>query len=386
MPTHTASLPPPQLVAAINSDYTQFVSLSSQLEGLEATLMRLKRPLTEAGERLQDVAGALAARRREVASSQRSAEALAARSAALQAYLSGRELLGAAGGSVDRLEAAAGDAGAGAALPAHALHRAALQLGRAREHLADAAARAASVGGAASPTGSSSSSGSKASGPGRGGDHTAAADPALAQLADSVAASLAEAARVEEGLTPLLVAALRARLARLGKGAPTQPQLRRGGGSNQPNDDDEEAGGDSDGNDLHLLLSALGGLLGREAEAHDAITSAVTRPLLAGLFTQARVDDGARGSFKGFSRACDEALAAVTDEGGPLRAVLEAAVSGGAGGGRQRGGRYGSTATGTRCNATPPLTLLPRLPPRSLHCRSATCRAWTCCPAACGRR
>lgn len=311
-------------MAAINNDYTQFVSLSAQLEGMESTLMRLKRPLSDAGERLADVSGALAARRRDVVATQLAASALAARAAALKSYLSGRELLGAASAAMERV-ASGGSGGGGArslqplvaaaasSAPsrAAALHRVALQLVRGRGHVRDA--RSALGGGGGS----------------MGDDEP--------RLRASLDACDTQAADVEGALAPLLLSALREVLAALQQRG-RAPAAGASAGDSRTGVDmrveveplqhhmDHHEGHEEEEEELHLLLASLAAV-GRAALAEEAISAVLSRPLFGALFTQGRVDDGQRGSFRAFPRVCDEALREATRAPGPLRTVLDAAVS-----------------------------------------------------------
>ena len=311
-------------MASINSDYTQFVSLSSQLEGLEATLMRLKRPLAEAGERLGAVAGALTARRREVAQSQTAAEALVSKATALQSYLSARELLDACTASIGRAQAEtqAGSAPNLQLSHARSLHRTGLQLCRCRRQLADTqTALGMRDGGNANNSSAAFSAVSpQPTGPGRGAGGSASADP---RVVESVLLTAKELAAAEASLVPLVVAAIRERIARLGD-SKTSKEAVTNSDDIFSDADDGDADADVDEDEaLHLLLACLS-LLGRSNEGHDAITSGCTRPLLASLFTPGRVDDGVRSSYRAFSRCCDEALAAVTKDNGPIARLLRA--------------------------------------------------------------
>lgn len=282
-------IPGSQLVSAINTDYTQFVTLSAQLEGLESTLMRLKRPLNDAGDRLQDVAASLVARRREVSNTQSVATLLDSRASALQTYLTARELYADVVAGTERLSQHAGSHISSTA--AATLHGLALQSRRCRDYLLEAKS--------ALNTQLPASAAVKSGEDGR--------------LRESIGAMASNCDAAEAALAPLLVSALQNSLASVVSDASASAK----------SDGAVDAADPADY--LHLLFTALAAL-GRQADAADAVTASVSRPLFAGLFTQGRVDDGARGSFKAFSRVCDEALAGITQPGGALATVLDAAA------------------------------------------------------------
>jgi hypothetical protein len=335
----------PQLVSAINADYATFANLSRRLDGFESSLRRLATPLQAAQSALDGVRDGVASQGKAAAAASAAYAAADAREAALTDLLDGQEAAeraaallaeaattaaqapgslgvsgplapapqpsssngpasGAAGGR------AADTAAAATALLAHAetLHRAASLLFRAHR-AADASAAAedrdrATMGGGGSQQ-----------------------QQRLGPLADDLANRVAEE---EATAVPLLVETLRAALSALTLAGPA-PEADTGACAIAA--DTTET--------LHLSFHALS-LLGRPALVVEAVAAALTRPLYAASFTQGRLDDGVRGSFRGASRVLDEVLGYVAAPRGAVATVLEAAVSTLARGGGGGGGHLGA--------------------------------------------
>lgn len=306
----------------VNHDYTQFVTLSSQLDGLDGALLQLRAPVAWAASKLGACAEAVSARVTTMTAARSAAERAHLLEISSEALCDGGEAVVCARG----LLAAATDADSAAPadallLMAQRLHRAASMLCAARRQLAGAKAALGALANASSAsvppspqqqllplTGAAESAAEALKGDLEAATAAAAAS-ALAALGRLLTAML-EAVPVDHGaageasdagLVALACAAATATTAPLSSGLWHRDAL-------------------------SLLLAALS-LLRRSQDGEAAVVARVSRPLLGSLLNPSAVDDGARGSFRGLPKACDALVTALIGGGsGGTGAVLWACI------------------------------------------------------------
>ena len=343
-----------------------------QLDGMDASLVRLRKPLVEAADRLGAVSAAIAIRKAEVAATQDEAATVAAKSAALEALCDAQEAVADAtaaaarygggahtggltggGGSLSGGPLSSGVQEGGGLAAAMLLQRAASLCERARTRVSTALAAVAAV----TATTSSLSATKAAAGTvpsstvvtliaplgGTGAGAIAAGATSTtgsisvlsAAVNDSLTELLRELKGADAAVGVALLAALRTAISDAASAAATPATVASTKAPSSspalPHDDAGTAATLTLIARLHALFSGLS-LLSRCADAEEAVSAGLTRPLFSSLFTPGRVDDGARGSFRGLGRACDDALGAISAPTSPFCGImLEAAVSGGDG-------------------------------------------------------
>jgi hypothetical protein len=351
------------LISAINSDYSSFVSLSAALEGSDSSVLRLQRPLSAAAGQLAEVSAAAAARRREVEAAGAAARRAAAVSAAAERLADAQEALmgaqralravavggrgagaGAAGGGawdvdgggvvgawggggIAAAAAAAtattsspaedGGGAVAALLPAPSLAAASAWLAEApafaRAHLLARAARLLRAARAAL-------SGCSAAAAGAGGDGELPPQLSAGLVATHEALEEAWGGALEPALRDATHGAL-GEVVEAGSGGGGGG----GGGIGEAGAPPLPPGGPHA--TLYLCLDAWA-VCGRVGEGEGACVARVVKPLLGRLLAQGRLDEGgARGSYKGVHRVLEDYLSEAVAAGDWLR------VASGAGGG-----------------------------------------------------